>query len=400
MPLRRYIFDILMALILLPPTMMGCHSQTRQQPIASRDEPNVPEGRLPLQDIAIAVSMPNSNQRIEIADVYQMNDSLWVVSQVYYGQFHEKHEETISDAIKLRLPKLPVRHIVVDSLGEHLNRPIYCEFCRGRKQLNEELKKGTLWYHRPAGNIWYRDFNTDLKQQQNAEGILQDLEIRANAPSTGYRFEIVAVYQDTDTLWAVVEMVDWPEAMSIKEISANLRLRLPKLPVRYVLVNKRHDAKRRGSWKPKGFHFEDTIQTFEKDRKLRVLFQRNNSDRARAKAIKVANAAIRTPTDPDTSREVSHQVDRLTDNDAATRRNAAFKIGHLGKAAVNAVPALTRALKDEDSSVRQFAAYALGRIGPVAKDALPALELMAKKDKADVRFAAQDAIRKIKPGIR
>ncbi len=75
------------------------------------------------------------------------------------------------------------------------------------------------------------------------------------------------------------------------------------------------------------------------------------------------------------------------------RARAADELGKRGKAALRAVPLLTRALKDKDRRVRASAVLALGSIGDPssAKDLKRALR---DKDE-DVRFSAMTALRRV-----
>lgn len=73
--------------------------------------------------------------------------------------------------------------------------------------------------------------------------------------------------------------------------------------------------------------------------------------------------------------------------DGSVRSNAAWDLGTLG--AIEAVPALTGALKDSSSAVRANAATSLGKLGDAAKSAIPAIrELLNDSDLSVVASAA------------
>ncbi len=82
------------------------------------------------------------------------------------------------------------------------------------------------------------------------------------------------------------------------------------------------------------------------------------------------------------------------------RRNAAFALGQIGKAAAHTAPQLIRALKDSDASVRNAAAFALGDIGRVhpllpddVQDATqPLMELLQRDSDERVRRSAAYAL--------
>ncbi|HYT89526.1 MAG TPA: HEAT repeat domain-containing protein [Gemmataceae bacterium] len=69
---------------------------------------------------------------------------------------------------------------------------------------------------------------------------------------------------------------------------------------------------------------------------------------------------------------------------AAERRSAAFALGKLGKAAVNALAALAQRLDDPDAGVRETAAFAIGEICAHARVSSPQLlTLLSKRLKED-----------------
>jgi HEAT repeat protein len=92
----------------------------------------------------------------------------------------------------------------------------------------------------------------------------------------------------------------------------------------------------------------------------------------------------------------SHWVNALKDHDPKVRKEAAVKLGNLGPANPEVVPALTGALKDPDAGVRQEAIVALSRCGAAASDAIPALtELQSRDPSPEVRDYAGKALKKL-----
>ena len=65
-------------------------------------------------------------------------------------------------------------------------------------------------------------------------------------------------------------------------------------------------------------------------------------------------------------RLISKLIDRLSDQDPITRRNAAGALRLHGSRAVTAIPALIRLLEDEDARVREEAERALTRLRTAA----------------------------------
>jgi len=66
-------------------------------------------------------------------------------------------------------------------------------------------------------------------------------------------------------------------------------------------------------------------------------------------------------------------VAALKSSDALERRLATHALAEIGRAAREAVPALTEALRDSESFVRVWAAAALARVEPENLNAIPAL---------------------------
>jgi HEAT repeat protein len=106
-----------------------------------------------------------------------------------------------------------------------------------------------------------------------------------------------------------------------------------------------------------------------------------------------------TPT-PDTGKRVQHWVEALRGPDARQRKEAAFKLGNLGRTDPDTiVPALIGALKDADAGVRCEAILALTKCGPAARDAGPTLAELRRRDpEARVRDYAAKAIVQLDSG--
>lgn len=83
----------------------------------------------------------------------------------------------------------------------------------------------------------------------------------------------------------------------------------------------------------------------------------------------------------------------LTDRSADVAQSAAMVLAETGGR--QAVPTLMDALHHEIASVRAKAAWALGKIGPAAIDAIPALEETSKDGDSDVREMSEWAVSRI-----
>lgn len=77
------------------------------------------------------------------------------------------------------------------------------------------------------------------------------------------------------------------------------------------------------------------------------------------------------------------------------REFAATALGKIGADAVEAVPALIKALENEDGWVRLAVVRALGNIGPVAKDAVPPLLNVVREGEAGMMCEASESLGKI-----
>jgi HEAT repeat protein len=94
---------------------------------------------------------------------------------------------------------------------------------------------------------------------------------------------------------------------------------------------------------------------------------------------------------------VSHWVQALDNPDPKVRKTAATKLGNVGTADAEALPALMKALKDKDAKVRSEVILALVKFGPEARAACPALEEIQSNDgNAQVRAYAGRALEKLR----
>ena len=95
----------------------------------------------------------------------------------------------------------------------------------------------------------------------------------------------------------------------------------------------------------------------------------------------------------DQSKTIGKMIKQLNDKKAEKREEAA---NYLGKVrSLEAVSALSSALKDPEEDVRWAAAYALYQIAPDAKHAIPALKAALKDSNGSVRLNAAAALSKM-----
>lgn len=127
-----------------------------------------------------------------------------------------------------------------------------------------------------------------------------------------------------------------------------------------------------------------------------VAFQLGNED---------ADRLVRSAPDPNDARawtwwfadwrkarSAAVVAERLGDPDSRRRVAAADELRALGELAVDAVPALTKAVRDPQRTVRLAAIAALAEIGSDAAAALPALGELAADDASGCQLEAIDAI--------
>jgi HEAT repeat protein len=89
-------------------------------------------------------------------------------------------------------------------------------------------------------------------------------------------------------------------------------------------------------------------------------------------------------------------VESLTSPDAKLRKKAATKLGNVGPAHKDVLPALLRALQDRDAGVRREVIVAVVKFGPAAREALPILRDMQTRDPdLKVRHYATKAVKKL-----
>jgi HEAT repeat protein len=90
-------------------------------------------------------------------------------------------------------------------------------------------------------------------------------------------------------------------------------------------------------------------------------------------------------------------VKNLTSPDQKLRKEAVSKLGNLGAADPQVLPALTGAFHDADAGVRSEAVLALSKLGAAAKPAIPDLESLVQNDPdSKVRDYATRALEKLR----
>jgi len=92
---------------------------------------------------------------------------------------------------------------------------------------------------------------------------------------------------------------------------------------------------------------------------------------------------------------VDKLVQQLAARDLPTRREAAYELSHLGKAAKPALPALIKALEDDDKQVWSSALAGIAALGPDAQEAIPVLldQLDGRKNRRGRRDVRQGVMR-------
>src|SRR5262249_26791177 len=90
----------------------------------------------------------------------------------------------------------------------------------------------------------------------------------------------------------------------------------------------------------------------------------------------------------------------LTDSRPDVRWTAVVILGHIGPAARDAVPELSKRLGDPNSDVALAAAITLGKIGPSALECLPDLVKQLGNPDQRLRAAVREALRDIEPAWR
>lgn len=94
---------------------------------------------------------------------------------------------------------------------------------------------------------------------------------------------------------------------------------------------------------------------------------------------------------------VAHWLVALHSADAQVRKNAVFRLGHVGAADGAALPALLNALHDPAPAVRCQAIVALAQRSGAAGEAIPVLaELQQRDQSAQVRSYAARALVKLR----
>lgn len=92
---------------------------------------------------------------------------------------------------------------------------------------------------------------------------------------------------------------------------------------------------------------------------------------------------------------VDKLTEKLASKDRDARRDAAYQLSHIGKAAKPALPALIKALDDDDKQIWSDAIAAIAALGPDAQEAIPVLieRLDSRKNRGRQRDQRQGVMR-------
>ncbi len=93
--------------------------------------------------------------------------------------------------------------------------------------------------------------------------------------------------------------------------------------------------------------------------------------------------------------DVNAQIAALASTTAEGKQDALTELAKAGPAAAPALSKLIPMLKDQDAVTRRLAAYAIGQIGPAAKSALPALNEAMNGADRDFSTSLVNAIRSV-----
>jgi HEAT repeat protein len=108
--------------------------------------------------------------------------------------------------------------------------------------------------------------------------------------------------------------------------------------------------------------------------------------------VAVGGCGGSVPT-PAGGKPVRAWIEALQDPAAHVRKKAVLKLGNVGAADPEALPALIGALKDKESDVRCEAIKALVKFGPAANEVMVALTPLRQKDRdPKVRICAAKAL--------
>jgi HEAT repeat protein len=114
------------------------------------------------------------------------------------------------------------------------------------------------------------------------------------------------------------------------------------------------------------------------------------------RVVKEADDRMTKEADDQASKEIRGLVGRLTGKDPADRVVAARVLGDKGWSAMQAMPALAKALCDRDKWLREAAAKALGSMGDAAEPTVPNLQRLATDLEPEVQTAAEQALKEIR----
>ena len=98
------------------------------------------------RDIGVTLKVPDTAWRIDIKEVYQIDDALIVISELSRPAGHGGQMiTTVVDTVRIAAPDLPVKHYVVGKTWNWENSEPY-KFVPSRNALDADLLRGKRLY--------------------------------------------------------------------------------------------------------------------------------------------------------------------------------------------------------------------------------------------------------------
>lgn len=97
------------------------------------------------QTISVSLKVPSTAWTVQIEEIYQANEELWIISRLRSSGFGGQTITEVSDEVTVEVPDLPEKHIVLGKTWNWENEEEY-QFSEEQPEIEDPLQDGTrLW---------------------------------------------------------------------------------------------------------------------------------------------------------------------------------------------------------------------------------------------------------------
>lgn len=98
------------------------------------------------QDVTVSLTVPDLAWRIKIIEIYQVNETLLVISSLSRADTHAAQAiQIVSDSVRIRAPAYKIRHYIMGKKWKWQSKEPYI-FINSKDELSGELAGGIRLY--------------------------------------------------------------------------------------------------------------------------------------------------------------------------------------------------------------------------------------------------------------